>query len=70
MLRRLAKIDLPKDTGDFRLMDRRVVDAFNALPERNRFVRGMIAWTGFRRRACHLIWRRGLPGRPNTTTSG
>jgi dolichol-phosphate mannosyltransferase len=48
LMRKLAKIDLPKDTGDFRLMDRKVVDAFNALPERNRFVRGMICWTGFR----------------------
>ena len=48
LMRRLAKIDLPRDAGDFRLMDRRVVDAFNALPERNRFVRGMICWTGFR----------------------
>jgi dolichol-phosphate mannosyltransferase len=48
LMRRLAKIDLPSDTGDFRLMDRKVVDAFNALPERNRFVRGMICWTGFR----------------------
>jgi len=36
------------DTGDFRLMDRRVVDAFLAMPERDRFVRGMVAWTGFR----------------------
>ncbi len=48
LMRRLAKIDLPRDTGDFRLMDRKVVDAFNALPERNRFVRGMVCWTGFR----------------------
>ena len=48
LMRRMAKIDLPKDTGDFRLMDRKVVDAFNALPERNRFVRGMICWTGFK----------------------
>ena len=48
LLRKMAKIDLPKDTGDFRLMDRRVVDAFNALPERNRFVRGLICWTGFK----------------------
>ncbi len=48
LMQRLAGIDLPRDTGDFRLMDRRVVDAFNALPERNRFVRGLVAWTGFR----------------------
>jgi polyisoprenyl-phosphate glycosyltransferase len=47
LLRRFAKINLPKDTGDFRLIDRKVVDAFNALPEKSRFVRGMIAWTGF-----------------------
>ncbi len=48
LLRRLAKIDIPADTGDFRLIDRKVVDAFNALPEKSRFVRGMIAWTGFK----------------------
>jgi len=48
LMGRLAKIELPRDTGDFRLMDRRVVDAFNALPERNRFVRALICWTGFR----------------------
>ena len=48
LMRKMARIDLPKDTGDFRLMDRRVVDAFNALPERNRFVRGLVCWTGFK----------------------
>jgi polyisoprenyl-phosphate glycosyltransferase len=48
LLRKMAKIEIPKDTGDFRLMDRRVVDAFNALPERNRFVRGLVYWTGFK----------------------
>ncbi|MFO0946815.1 MAG: glycosyltransferase family 2 protein [Planctomycetota bacterium] len=49
--RRLAKVEIPVDTGDFRLMDRKVVDAFASLPERSRFVRGMISWTGFRQTA-------------------
>lgn len=48
-LRWLAGIDLPNDTGDFRLMDRKVVDAFNACGERNRYVRGLVWWTGFKR---------------------
>jgi dolichol-phosphate mannosyltransferase len=48
LMRKMARIDLPKDTGDFRLMDRKVVDAFNSLPERSRFVRGLICWTGFK----------------------
>ena len=39
--------DLPKDTGDFRLVSRRVVDAVNAMPEGHRFLRGMFAWVGF-----------------------
>ena len=47
LFRRLADIDMPLDTGDFALMDRAVVDGMNSLPERNRFVRGLRAWTGF-----------------------
>lgn len=48
MLRVLAGVDIPPDTGDFRLMDRHVVDVLNALPERNRFLRGLVSWIGFR----------------------
>ena len=47
LLQRLADIDIPIDSGDFCVMDRRVVDELNKLPERNRFVRGLRAWLGF-----------------------
>ncbi|MBX3413999.1 MAG: glycosyltransferase family 2 protein [Pirellulales bacterium] len=53
LLNRVTRVDMPVDTGDFRLMDRTVVEAFRRLPERNRFVRGMIAWTGFRKSAVY-----------------
>lgn len=48
ILRRASSIDLPLDSGDFCLMDRRVVDAVRDLPESNRFLRGLRGWVGFR----------------------
>lgn len=42
------RVRIPPDAGDFRLLDRRVVDALNALPEHTRFMKGMYAWVGFR----------------------
>jgi dolichol-phosphate mannosyltransferase len=48
LLRRITRVDIPVDTGDFRLMSRRAVDAFRRMPERHRFTRGMVAWMGFR----------------------
>ena len=51
LLARLADISLPLDSGEFRLMDRAVTDAFLAMPERDRYVRGMVAWAGFRQEA-------------------
>lgn len=43
----ISSVEIPLDTGDFRLMDRRAVEAFLEMPERDRFVRGMISWLGF-----------------------
>ena len=43
----MSDIEIPKDTGDYRLMDRKAVDVFNSMPEKNRFVRGMVSWIGF-----------------------
>ena len=49
ILNSLTNIDIPPDTGDYRLMDRAVVDHICALPERSRFLRGLVCWVGFRR---------------------
>jgi dolichol-phosphate mannosyltransferase len=47
LLHRVTDVDIPVDTGDFRLMGPRAVAAFRALPERNRFIRGLVSWMGF-----------------------
>jgi glycosyltransferase involved in cell wall biosynthesis len=48
LLKLLADVDIPADTGDYCLMDRKVVDILNSMPERNRYIRGLRAWIGFR----------------------
>ena len=48
MMRRLARVPYQGQAGDFRLMSRRVVDVIRAMPERRRFLRGMVAWVGFK----------------------
>ena len=51
VLQRIADIQIPADSGDFCVMDRRVVDVLKRMPERNRYVRGIRAWVGFRQTA-------------------
>ena len=53
LMGRLSQTGIPADTGDFRLMDRCVVDALLGLPERSRFMKGLFAWVGFRQTAVY-----------------
>ncbi|GAA0410316.1 glycosyltransferase family 2 protein [Paenibacillus motobuensis] len=46
-LQRMSDTDIPRDTGDFRLIDRKVVHVFNRMTERNKFIRGIVSWIGF-----------------------
>ncbi len=48
VMERMSKVPIPRDTGDFRLLDRRVVDVLKQLPERTRFMKGLFAWVGYR----------------------
>lgn len=51
LLKRLANIDIPLDTGDFCLMDRQVVQMLNKMPEQNRYIRGLRSWVGLQQTA-------------------
>lgn len=67
VMNKLSEVPIPVDTGDYRLLSRRAVDAINALPERNRMMKGLFAWIGFEqatieydrepRAAGHSKWR-------------
>jgi polyisoprenyl-phosphate glycosyltransferase len=65
LLRSLSDIEIPADSGDFGLMDRKVVDAINALPEHNRFLRGLRAWVGYAQ--VPVVYERGerIAGAPS-----
>ena len=51
MLNTLSDVEIPKDTGDFRLVDKKVVDTINSLPEHNKFLRGLFSWVGYKQYA-------------------
>ncbi len=61
----LSDIPVPPNTGDFRLLDRKVVDALKLLPERNRFMKGLFSWVGFRQTVIYY----DRPGRERGKTS-
>lgn len=50
-LNALSDVEIPRDTGDFRLVDRKVVETINALPEHNKFLRGLFSWVGYKQKA-------------------
>ena len=50
-LNKLSDVEIPKDTGDFRLIDKKVVDVINSMPEHNKFLRGLFSWVGFEQKA-------------------
>ncbi|MGH9871906.1 MAG: glycosyltransferase family 2 protein [Pyrinomonadaceae bacterium] len=64
LINRLSEIEIPLDVGDFRLLDRKVVDALLAMPERDRFLRGMVSWIGFKQIA--VIYDRAPRGAGET----
>jgi polyisoprenyl-phosphate glycosyltransferase len=67
VLRRLSDVEIPVDAGDFCLLDRVVVDALNAMPERHRYVRGLRSWVGFRQTALKFERSARYAGRPKYT---
>jgi len=69
MLRRMARVELPLDAGDFSLMSRRVVDEMVRMPERNRYVRGLRAWVGFRQTGVPYERAERYAGSPKYTLS-
>jgi len=54
-LYRITDVNIPVDTGDFRLMDRKVVDVLKAMPEHNPFLRGMVSWVGFKQTGINYV---------------
>ncbi|HXH19753.1 MAG TPA: glycosyltransferase family 2 protein [Chitinophagales bacterium] len=67
IVRKLSSIDIPLDTGDFRLIDRQVVDCLNAMPESNKFLRGQVAWVGFKQTFVEFEREKRKFGRSNYT---
>jgi dolichol-phosphate mannosyltransferase len=70
LLRSISDLEIPLDSGDFSLMDRKVVEALRALPERKRFVRGLRTFVGFRQTGLRYERAARGAGRPKYTLAG
>jgi glycosyltransferase involved in cell wall biosynthesis len=55
LLRSMTSVNIPVDTGDFRLMDRKVCDALSSMREQSRFIRGMVSWAGFKQTSVDYV---------------
>ena len=62
-LNALSDVDIPKDTGDFRLVDRQVVDVINSMPEHNKFLRGLWSWSGFKQTPYEYVRKERFAGK-------
>jgi len=67
LLQAFSDTRIPEDTGDFRLMDKKVVKAFNAMGEHNRFIRGMVAWLGFKQVPLEYVREKRYAGKTKYT---
>ncbi|HZB23535.1 MAG TPA: glycosyltransferase family 2 protein [Gaiellaceae bacterium] len=64
MLQKLSSVEIPVDVGDFRLVDRRALDTFRSMRERNRYVRGMFSWIGFKQTGVEYARAERYAGKP------
>jgi len=67
LLSRITHVAIPVDTGDFRIMDARVVEVLKQMPERNKFLRGQVAWVGFQQTWIDFVRDERLDGKPGYT---
>jgi polyisoprenyl-phosphate glycosyltransferase len=63
LLKSMTSIDIPVDAGDFRLIDRKVCDALMSLPEKNRYVRGLVSWVGFKQTYVEYVRQERFAGK-------
>ncbi|MBU3179053.1 glycosyltransferase family 2 protein [Clostridium estertheticum] len=62
LLKSMTSIDIPVDTGDFRLIDRKVCDVLNSMPEKNRYIRGLVSWIGYKQTFVEFVRKERFAG--------